>query len=132
MDAVTGAGDRSTSKIPVQSFTHEVTMIPLLSALIFAVFVGQAHAQTADPPTFSVGDEWKLSTGFARRVVKVDGDVTVFQGYPNCPKCLAFYDKNLTLLKIEQEAGTFLSLLGRSGTSARQDCSETLPSTTRT
>jgi hypothetical protein len=47
VDAVTGAGDRSTSKIPVQSFTHEVTMIPLLSALIFAVFVGQAHAQTA-------------------------------------------------------------------------------------
>ena len=63
--------------------------------------MGQAHAQTADPPVDSVGDEWKFSNGFVRKVVKVEGDVTVFQGYPNCPTCLVNCDKNLVLLKID-------------------------------
>ena len=80
-------------------------MLSLLSAVVLVLLVGQAHAQTADPPVYSVGDEWKLSTGFARKVVKVEGDVTVFQGYPNCPTCLVHFDKNLVLLKIDQENG---------------------------
>lgn len=80
-------------------------MLSLLSALVLVLLVGQAHAQTADPPVYSVGDEWKISTGFARKVVKVEGDVTVFRGYPSCPTCLAHYDRNLVLLKIEQENG---------------------------
>lgn len=77
----------------------------LLSTLLLALLVGQANAQTADPPVYSVGDEWKFSTGFVRKVVKVEGDVTVFQGYPNCPTCLVHLDKNLVLLKIDQENG---------------------------
>jgi hypothetical protein len=87
------------------SYITEVTMLSLLSALVLVLLVEQADAQTADPPVYSVGDEWKLSTGFARRVVKVEGDVTVFQGYPNCPTCLVSVDKNLVLLKIDQENG---------------------------
>jgi hypothetical protein len=86
-------------------YVTEVTMLSLLSALVLVLLVGQAHAQTADPPVYAVGDEWKLSTGFVRKVVKVEGDVTVFRGYPNCPTCLAHYDKNLVLLKIDQENG---------------------------
>jgi hypothetical protein len=83
----------------------EVTMLSLLSALVFVLLAGQAHAQTADPPVYSVGDEWKLSTGFVGKVVKVEGDVTVTRGYPNCPTCLVHFDKNLVLLKIDQENG---------------------------
>ena len=80
-------------------------MPSLVSALVLILLVGHAHAQTADPPGYAVGDEWKYSNGAVRRVVKVEGDVTVFRGYPNCPTCLAHYDKNLVLLKIEQENG---------------------------
>jgi len=87
------------------AYITEVTMLSLLSALLLVLLAGQAHAQTADPPVYSVGDEWKLSTGFVRKVVKVEGDVTVFLGYPNCPTCLVHYDKNLILLKIDQENG---------------------------
>jgi hypothetical protein len=80
-------------------------MLSLFSALVLVLLVGQAHAQTADPPVYSVGDEWKLSTGFARKVIKVEGEVTAFRNYPGCGTCLAYYDKNLVLLKIEQESG---------------------------
>ncbi len=81
-------------------------MLSLLSALVLVLLVGQAHAQPADPRVYSVGDEWKISIGgFVRKVVKAEGDVTVFRGYPNCPTCLVHYDKNLVLLKIEQENG---------------------------
>jgi hypothetical protein len=83
----------------------EVTVLSLRSALVLVLLVGQAHAQTADPPVYAVGDEWQLSTGFVRKVVKVEGDVTAFQGYPGCRTCLAYYDKNLVLLKIEREPG---------------------------
>lgn len=79
-------------------------MLSLLSALVLVLLVGQAHAQTADPPVYSVGDEWKVGR-FVRKVVKTEGDVTVFRGYPNCPTCLVYHDKNLVLLKIDQENG---------------------------
>ena len=77
----------------------------LLPLLLILVLSTQAGAQSTEPPVFTAGDEWIISTGFGRKVVKVEGDVTVFQGYPNCPTCLASYDKNLTLLKIEKEPG---------------------------
>jgi hypothetical protein len=83
----------------------EVAMLSLLSTLVLVLLVGQAHAQTADPPVYSVGDEWKISLGFAWTVVKVEGDVTVFRGYPGCPTCLVHRDRNTTLIKIDQENG---------------------------
>jgi hypothetical protein len=86
------------------SLVVEVTMLSLLSALVLVLLVGQAHAQTADPPVYSVGDWWKIGR-FVQTVVKTEGDVTVFRSYPKCPTCLAHYDKNLMLLKIDQENG---------------------------
>jgi len=78
----------------------------LLSLLLLLVLFAQAGAQSADPPTYVVGDSWTYSNGFRPSVVKIEGDVTVFKGVGNCPTCLAHFDKNLVLLKIEQADGT--------------------------
>jgi hypothetical protein len=80
-------------------------MISLVSVILLVVLPQFASAQPADSPAYSVGDTWSWSTGFVRTVVKVDGDVTIMKGYPNCPSCLVYFDKSLNIMKIEQEEG---------------------------
>ena len=76
-------------------------MIHALVLLLFLFPPNPAGAQSAGPPAYSVGDEWTLSIGLTRTVVKVDGDVTVIRGYSKCPMCLLHVDKNLYILKLE-------------------------------
>ena len=52
-------------------------MIYLLALLALTLLPSPVHAQSSGPPTFSVGDEWTLSTGLVRKVMKIDGDNVV-------------------------------------------------------
>lgn len=80
-------------------------MRTVLAALILAALTTVAHAQPAAAPTYSVGDTWTF-TNRQVTVVKIDGDTTVMQGVnPICPTCLYYLDKNVTLLKVEQDDG---------------------------
>lgn len=77
-------------------------------AWVVIMFVSVAYAQSADPPTYSVGDEWKFTNGRVQKVVKVDGDAVAMTGpgIGNCPGCLWYFDKSLNLQSIAQADGT--------------------------
>jgi hypothetical protein len=81
-------------------------MIYLLSLFLIALMAGPTGAQSSGSPSYVVGDEWTLSTGLVRKVVKVEGDTTVISGSGNCRTCLLHFDKNLVLLKIENADGS--------------------------
>jgi len=83
-------------------------MIYLLALLALTLLPSPVHAQSSGPPTFSVGDEWTLSSGVVRKVAKMDGDNVVISGRENCPTCLQYYDKNLALVKVTRADGTAL------------------------
>lgn len=78
----------------------------LLSLILLVVLSTQASAQSAGSPAFMAGDEWKFSYGLTQSVIKVDGDVTAMKGVGNCPTCVRYFDKNLTIMKVEQADGT--------------------------
>src|SRR5262249_37430949 len=69
-----------------------------------------AHAQSAAAPGFSIGDTWtrkNRDTSYTISVVKIEDGGTWFTGgIPNCGGCLAYYDNNLTLLKLTRADGT--------------------------
>jgi hypothetical protein len=77
----------------------------LVIAFGVAILAGTAHAQSAGPPTFSVGDTWTF-TNRTQSVVKVEGDTVVMTGVnARCATCLYYFDKGLLLQKITQEDG---------------------------
>jgi hypothetical protein len=81
-------------------------MTYLLALLILALLPSPVHAQSSGPPTYSIGDEWTLSNGVVRKVVKVEGDNVVIAGRPNCPDCLHYYDKALALINVTRGDGS--------------------------
>jgi len=80
----------------------------LLAALVLALLTTTAPAQSAGPPTYSVGDEWTLTNGVALKVVRAEGGIVVIQqsGNPACPDCLYHYNNSVHLLKVERPDGT--------------------------
>src|SRR6187455_2725850 len=52
----------------------------LVIAVSFLSMVTAVHAQTTDPPAFSVGDTWKFSDGREVTVVKVDENGSALTG----------------------------------------------------
>ncbi len=83
----------------------------LMIALALSMFVAEAHAQSAGPPTYSVGDEWTFSNGRIQKVVKVDGDTVAMTGIGACGKegCVTYFNKDLHFQRIEQPDGTPLT-----------------------
>ncbi len=82
-------------------------MAYVLSLLVLVMLSSSAGAQSAGRPSYSVGDEWTLSSGAVRRVVKVDGDTIVRSttGMNATCQCLYYFDKNLNIVSIEQVDG---------------------------
>ena len=77
-----------------------------LTGLIVAILTATAHAQSAEPPTFTVGDTWKRSHGLELTVVSIDDKGTVFSGVLiDCPTCLARLDKSLNLQEVTDANG---------------------------
>jgi hypothetical protein len=68
-----------------------------------------AHAQdrpVAEAPSLGVGDEWRWTGGGSRRVVAVDGALVVTPlSNERCRQCLAYRDKNLTVVKLVDRDG---------------------------
>jgi hypothetical protein len=78
----------------------------LLSLLLLVALSGHAAAQSAEAPTFMVGDEWKWSSGPVQTVVKVDGDVTVIKGTRGCATCLVHFNKSFVMMNVAQADGS--------------------------
>src|SRR5262249_38322470 len=76
---------------------------------VLFVLVASAHAQSYGPPTYAVGDTWKRNVAGQMmdvKVVKVEDGGTWFTGArTDCPTCLSFQDKNLTLLQLTTADG---------------------------
>jgi hypothetical protein len=65
-----------------------------------------AVAQSVDPPRYSVGDTWTLSTGRIVKVVTVEGDFVVIRSHVSaCPSCLVYFDKNLNSMRVTTHNG---------------------------
>ena len=78
----------------------------LITVLAVLVLVTAAHAQSAGPPTYSVGDTWTRSHGAEPIVVKVDENGSEVKGFLlTCPTCIYQLDKNLTILNVVQADG---------------------------
>jgi hypothetical protein len=79
-----------------------------LATVVFALLITTAHAQSAGPPTYSVGDEWTLTNGEVLKVVRAEGGSLVMQrsGYSGCPDCVYHYNNTLHLLRVERPDGT--------------------------
>ena len=81
-------------------------MRSLITVLAVLVLVTAAHAQSAGPPSYSVGDTWKRSHGAEPTVVKVDENGIEVKGLLlSCPTCIYRLDKNLTILDVVQSDG---------------------------
>lgn len=81
-------------------------MRAFLTGLIVAMLTATAHAQSTEPPTFTVGDTWKRSHGQEITVVSVDDKGTVVSGATiDCPTCLARLDKSLNLQGVTDANG---------------------------
>ncbi len=77
-----------------------------LTGLIVGLLTATAHAQSTEPPTFTVGDTWKRSHGQELTVVSVDDKGTVISGVLlDCPTCLARVDKSINLQEITDANG---------------------------
>ncbi len=79
-----------------------------LATVVFALIVTTAHAQSAGPPTYSVGDEWTLTNGEVLKVVTAESGIVVMQrsGYSGCPDCVYHYNNTLHLQRVERPDGT--------------------------
>jgi hypothetical protein len=78
----------------------------LLAGLFVALLTATAHAQSTEPPTFTVGDTWKRSHGQEITVVSIDDKGTVVSGaLIDCPTCLARLDKSLNLQDVTDANG---------------------------
>jgi len=82
------------------------TRLALRVASLVFVTATFANAQSAEPPTYAVGDNWTTTLGEVR-VVKVDGNgvAIVRPQSPFCPTCTFVYDKELTLLQVLETDG---------------------------
>lgn len=73
------------------------------------VSVSSAYGQSYGPPAYSVGETWKRNVAgkiMEVKVVKVEDNGTWFTGgRTDCPTCLSFVDKNLTLIKLADAEG---------------------------
>ena len=73
----------------------------MMKPMVFVAFsalitVTVAHGQTAGPPSWSVGDTWKLSDGRELKVVRVDENGYARSGdIRDCPTCLVHFSKDL-------------------------------------
>lgn len=78
----------------------------LVVGLVIAVLVTVAHAQSAGPPTYTVGDSWKRSNGQEISVVRVeDGGYTIKGFLFDCPACLSQLDKHLVIVAVTDGDG---------------------------
>jgi len=78
----------------------------LITVLAILAFATAALAQSAQPPSYSVGETWKRSNGLEITVVKVDENGVQMTGFlASCPKCLVHFDKNLTILNTTEPDG---------------------------
>ncbi len=81
-------------------------MRSLITVLAILAFATAAFAQSAGPPSHSVGDSWKRSNGLEITVVKADENGSQMTGLlSTCPKCITHFDKNLTILTITEPDG---------------------------
>src|SRR5438093_1468268 len=77
-----------------------------LTVLCMAIVVTVAHAQSADPPTFSVGDTWTRSNGVTLTVTKIDASGTTIQGFFSaCRTCLVLLDKDFQPVDVTDASG---------------------------
>jgi len=75
-----------------------------------------AHAQLADPPSFSVGDTWKLSDGRELKVMRVDDQGTAIAGLRgDCRTCLTLFDKTYTPLSMIDAGGKPMDVMSLRG-----------------
>ena len=78
----------------------------LITVLAVFALVTAAHAQSAGPPKYSVGDTWTRSNGLTITVVKVDENGTVMSGVLSaCPTCISHLNKNLEILNVTEADG---------------------------
>jgi hypothetical protein len=76
------------------------------SLLMIAMFAGDAVAQPATAPRFTVGDHWAYTDGQQIKVVKLDDGGPVMTGsLASCPSCNVHYDRNLTIRKVTDTNG---------------------------
>ena len=62
----------------------------VIAGFTIAVLVTAAHAQSAGPPTYTVGNAWKRSNGQEVSVVRVDDNgYTIKERLLDCATCLS-------------------------------------------
>jgi hypothetical protein len=78
----------------------------IFSVLAMLLTASGAGAQSVDPPRYSVGDTWTLSTGRIVKVITVEDDFVVMRGHVSaCPSCLVYFDKNLNSMRVTTHNG---------------------------
>jgi len=78
----------------------------LLAVSLVCATVSTVQAQSAEPPTFAVGDTWKRSQGIEITVVKSDNDGSVRKGFiATCPECLSHFNKENNLVDVTDASG---------------------------
>ena len=77
------------------------TLVLVVLALALVTSAPLVSAQSADLPTYAVGDTWKRSNGVEYKVVRVDSDNIIFEGLvADCKTCLVRSSaKDLTLIE---------------------------------
>jgi len=78
----------------------------LLALLTCIIVPGLAAAQTAQAPTYKIGDEWRYERT-SIRVAAVEPEQYTFNisGSTTCVECQYTYDGNRTLLKVANKEG---------------------------
>ena len=88
--------------------------VPRIAKLILAgaMVLGAGTAVSAQPtaveaPTYTVGDQWRFTTGPVK-VVAIDGDLVVrqFPSSKQCSECRHYSDRNSVLVKVTKADGT--------------------------
>jgi hypothetical protein len=78
----------------------------ILGILAIIAAAPAVWAQSAESPTYSVGDTWKRSHGQELKVVSVDDQGTTLSGVLlDCTTCLGRVDKNLALKDVTTADG---------------------------
>ena len=92
--------------------TRAITTRIVLAILLVSATATTALAQSAGPPTFSVGETWKRSNGQELTVVRVDGGRTVVAGVlRDCAACVSHYNNELQLLEVTDASGKPMDIM---------------------
>ena len=92
--------------------TRAITTRIVLAILLVSATATTALAQSAGPPSFSIGDTWTRSNGQELTVVRVDGGRTVVAGVlRDCAACVSHYNNELQLLEVTDASGKPMDIM---------------------